>query len=331
MAVNDAIETLARDRSLHGVTDPKMNSNGLDAPAPAVTNEDSTSNSEKENTNILLDKLSMVDNLTAILTEHADTNKTDILNKRNQAVSLSEDYNTHATDNVETDIIVSNKQTMDMTTDNVEVSDDVSSHKDTLEISDTLIGVTVPNNGIKCMEVQNQETSTNMFEEPVDVDTINDSAEMNMPLHGVTETGNGVKIPLHGVTELNSLDHCYSRQNNDSIIINPDYYATTEDEDDAVEGFLQLSAIDDPTVEFPGDNGQLLPIGTCIPDAALTNISIDTAAVTAAIENIALEETVSKTTSTVSTQTTFTRPRQRLTDLSSDSDLDNAHTKKPIT
>ena len=53
--------------------------------------------------------------------------------------------------------------------------------------------------------------------------------------------------------------------------------------------------------------------------------------VTAAIENIALEETVSKTTNTVSTQTTFTRQRHRqpseLIDLDTDGDLP----KKPIT
>ena len=122
---------------------------------------------------------------------------------------------------------------------------------------------------------------------------------------------------------INILDHSYSRQNNYSVATNLDYYATTEDEDDAINSLLWLSATDNSLVEIPGDNSQLLPIGANVPDAAPTDINIETAAVTAAIENIALEETVTKTTSTVSTQTTFTRPKQRLPNVISDSDSDN--------
>ena len=124
-------------------------------------------------------------------------------------------------------------------------------------------------------------------------------------------TGNGITVLLHGVTNLNSLDHSYSRQTNDSVIVNDNYYATTEDEEDVIEGLLQLSAADNPGVEFPGDNSQLLLIGAHIPDVAPTDINIETAVVTLAIENIALEETVSKTINTVSTQTMFTRQRHR--------------------
>ena len=131
--------------------------------------------------------------------------------------------------------------------------------------------------------------------------------------------------------DLNVLDHSYSRQNNDCSAINPDYYATTEDEDDTIEDLLQLSAADNPLVEFPGDNSQLLPIGVYTPDAAPTDINIETAAVTAAIENIALEETVTKTTSTVSTQTMFTRPKHRPPIEISDLDSDNNLPKKPTT
>ena len=116
---------------------------------------------------------------------------------------------------------------------------------------------------------------------------------------------------LHGVTDLNSLDHSYSRQTNDSMNGNDNYYTTTEDEEDAIKGLLQLSAADIPGAKFPGDNSQLLLIGAHIPDIAPTDINIETAVVTAAIENIALEETVSKTTNTVSTQTMFTRQRHR--------------------
>ena len=137
--------------------------------------------------------------------------------------------------------------------------------------------------------------------------------------------------PLHGVTDLNSLDHSYSRQTNDSLTVNYDYYATMEDEDDAIEGLLQLSTADNLRVDFPGDNIQLLPIGARIPDAAPTDITLETAAVTAAIENIALEEMVSKTTNTVSTQTTFTRQRHNRPVELSELDTEDDASKKPIT
>ena len=45
-------------------------------------------------------------------------------------------------------------------------------------------------------------------------------------------------ILLHGVTDLNVLDHSYFRQSNDCSVNNPDYYVSTEDEDDAIEGLL---------------------------------------------------------------------------------------------
>ena len=51
-------------------------------------------------------------------------------------------------------------------------------------------------------------------EEPMDVDINNNP---NETLFGVTDTGNGITVPLHGVTDLNSLDHSYSRQTNDSL------------------------------------------------------------------------------------------------------------------
>ena len=46
-----------------------------------------------------------------------------------------------------------------------------------------------------------------------------------------------------------------------------------------------------------------MPIGVNTPNTAPMDIKLETAVVTAAIENIALEETVAKTTSTASTQT----------------------------
>ena len=170
------------------------------------------------------------------------------------------------------------------------VTDDVITLEDSLEQNAALLGVTVSGNGVPPGPGSYLGISDNAAKEPMDVDINN---KPNETLHGVTVTGNVVTAPLHGVTDLNSLDHSYSRQTNDSSIVNHDYYTTTEDEDDAVEGLLQLSAADNPGVDFPGDNSQLLPIGARIPDGAPTDINIETAAVTAAIENITLEETVS--------------------------------------
>ena len=73
----------------------------------------------------------------------------------------------------------------------------------------------------------------------------------------------------------------------------------------------------------------MLPIGAHISDAVPTDITLKTAAVTAAIENIALEETVSKTTNTLSTQTTFTRQRHNRPVELSDSDTEDEALKKP--
>ena len=82
-----------------------------------------------------------------------------------------------------------------------------------------------------------------------------------------------------------------------------DYYATTEDEDEAIDGLLRLSATDTSLIEFPGDNGQLMPIAPKVHETG--DMLLDTAEVMTTIENIALEETIDKTTSTVSMQTTF--------------------------
>ena len=208
------------------------------------------------------------------------------------------------------------------------VTDDVTTPDESLEHNAALLGVTVSGNGVTPGSSSHLGISDNATKEPMDVDINNNP---NETLHGVMATGNVITAPLHGVTDLNLLDHSYSRQTNNSLIVNHDFYATTEDEDDAVEGLLQLSAADNPGVDFPGDNSQLLPIGACIPDAVYTDINLETAAVTAAIENITLEETVSKTTNTVSTQTTFTRQRHNRPIELSESDTDDEVLKKPTT
>ena len=208
------------------------------------------------------------------------------------------------------------------------ITDDVTTPDESLEQNAALLGVTVSGNGVPPGSSSHLGISDNAAKEPMDVDINN---EPNETLHGITVTGNVITAPLHGVTDLNSLDHSYSRQTNDSSIVNHDYYATTEDEDYAVEGLLQLSATDNPRVDFPGDNSQLLPIGARIPNAAPMDINLETAAVTAAIENITLEETVSKTTNTVSTQTTFTRQRHNRPIELSEWDTDDEALKKPIT
>ena len=166
-----------------------------------------------------------------------------------------------------------------------QVTDNVTTLGESLAQNDALLGVTVPSNSVSSGPGLNLDISDNVTNEPMDVDINN---EPNETLHGITLAGNVIMKPLHGVTDLNSLDHSYSRQTNDTLIVDPDYYGTTEDEDDTIEGLLQLSATDNHGDDFPGDNSQLLPIGVRIPDAAPTDITLETAAVTATIENIAL-------------------------------------------
>ena len=209
---------------------------------------------------------------------------------------------------------------LDQTTENITISGG------NLEQNNGLLGVTVSSNVVPTGPNLCSNIGDTMSVEPMDVDINN---EQNETLHGIMATGNVITKPLHGVTDLNSLDHSYSRQTNDSLAVNYDYYATTEDEDNAIECLLQLSATDNPKADFPGDNSQLLPIGTRIPDAAPTDITLETAAVTATIENIALEETVSKTTNTVSTQTTYTRQRHNRPTELSDSDTEDEVSKRP--
>ena len=188
-----------------------------------------------------------------------------------------------------------------------------------------LLGVTAPSE-VPPTGFNLSSGTGNANEKPMDVDTHN---EPNESLHGVTMTRNFVTAPLHGKTDLNLFDHNYSRQTNDSLITNPDYYTTIEDEDGAIEGLLQLIAAENTRPEFPGDNSQLLPIGAHLPDATPVDINLETVAVMAVIENIALEETVTKTTSTVSTQTTFTRQRPNRPIELSDSDSDDDSSRKP--
>ena len=209
---------------------------------------------------------------------------------------------------------------LDQITENAEVSGG------SLEQNGGLLGVTVPSNFIPPGPNLSLDIGDTMTDEPMDVDINN---EQNETLHGIMAIGNVVMKLLHGITDLNSLDHSYSRQTNNSLPVNYDYYATTEDKDNAIEGLLQLSATDNLRADFPGDNSQLLPIGALIPDAVPMDITLETAAVTAAIENIALEETVSKTTNTVSTQMTFTRQRHNRPAELSDSDTEDEVLKRP--
>ena len=197
-----------------------------------------------------------------------------------------------------------------------------------LEQNGGLLGVTVPRNVVPPGHNLSSNIGDTMTDEPMDVDINNKQNEI---LHGIMVTGKVVMKPLHGITDLNSLDHSYSRQTNDSLAVNYDYYATTEDKDNAIEGLLQLSATDNLGADFPGDNSQLLPIGACIPDVVPTDITLETAAVMAAIENITLEETVSKTTNTVSTQTMFTRQRHNRPAELSVSDTEDEVSKRPHT
>ena len=180
------------------------------------------------------------------------------------------------------------------------------------EQNNRLLGITETRNGVT--DVHGKfilDTTVNNTVEPMEIETNSELSEPKNKLFGRIETGNVITESLHGITDLNVLDHSYSRQSVDCSTTNPDYYATTEDEDDAIDALLRLSAADTSLVEFPGDNSQLLTIGASVPDVAPTDINIETAAVTTTIENIALQETVTKTTITVSTQTMFARPKNR--------------------
>ena len=209
-----------------------------------------------------------------------------------------------------------------------QITENAATSGGSLEQNSGLLGVTVPSNVIPPGPSLSLNIGDTITDEPMDVDINN---KQNETLHGITVTGNVITKPLHGVTDLNSLDHSYSRQTNDSLTANYDYYATMEDEDNAIKGLLQLSATDNLGADFPGYNSQLLPIGAHIPDAVPTDITLETAAVTATIENIALEETVSKTTNTVSTQTTFTRQRHNRPVELSDLDTEDETSKRSHT
>ena len=293
-AVTAATENIMSDNSTYERSSPDMNT----AIAP---NETDDTNKELSVTVVnqdaitLLGESSGTDLSTKITTDMIKENTTD--SEKVSSLTLLEDEEQC---NNENSAMKENSPTC--------IENDTTTSNVTLEQNDTLSGVTKTCDGIPPDINPNVSVGTYTSEEPMDVDNNND---LNETLFGVTATGNGVTAPLHGVTDLNSLDHSYSRQTNDSMNGNDNYYATTEYEEDAIKGLLQLSAADIPSAEFPGDNSQLLPIGAHIPDVASTDINIETAAVTAAIENIALEETVSKTTNTVSTQTMFTRQRHR--------------------
>ena len=79
----------------------------------------------------------------------------------------------------------------------------------TLGENDTLSGGTEVCNGVPPGINPNVSIGTYTSEEPMEVDINNDP---NETLFGVTDTGIGVTVLLHGVTNLNSLDHSYSRQ-----------------------------------------------------------------------------------------------------------------------
>ena len=169
-----------------------------------------------------------------------------------------------------------------------------------------------------------------MTEEVMDTDNQQPETDANNKLLGVTNTENVITVALHGVTNLNAMEHSYSHHLEEPMPTQPDYYATTEHKDDAIDSLLRLSATDTSVIEFPGDNGQLMPIAPEVCESG--DMLLDTAEVTAAIETIALEETIEKTTSTVSTQTTFTRQRhQKHVVDTSDTDSDDNESRKPLT
>ena len=329
-AVTAAIKNIKDYRLFCGVTDNTVNDSltNLSVPGkqvPDVTENDNTDTVPSELTGNVF-KVPETERLSTNATDTHITGMPPSLSPGEPAQDVNETI--EGDTNSQNDTILDT--TLNTTTETVD-TDKTSKTDESSELNDKLLGVTKSGNGVMPIVNPVPDTTVNATEEPMDVDMNNELIETNEALHGVTETGISVMIPLHGVTDLNVLDHSYSRQNNDCSVNNPDYFATTEYEDDAIEGLLQLSAADSPLVEFPGDDSQLMPIGVHTPDAAPTDINLAMAVVTAAIENIALEETVTKTTSTVSTQTTFTRHKHRQPVEISDLDSDNNSPKKPTT
>ena len=291
-AVTAAIENIADYRLLYGVTDNNVNNNPMNSSVsgeqiPEATENDSTDTSLNELTGNVLKASEM---------ETLPTSTTDNHITESPPSPLSGEQEHYENKNTAVEMDIQNKLTPDTTLNSTAEMVDNSKTDELFEPNEKLLGVTKPGNGVTPTVNPIPDTTVNATEEPMDVDNNNELTEANEALHGITETGNGIMIPLHGITDLNVLDRSYSRQSTDCSVINPDYYATTKDEDNAIEGLLQLSAADNPLVEFLGDNSQLLPIGVYTPDATPTDINIETAAVTAAIENIVLEETVTKTT-----------------------------------
>ena len=165
--------------------------------------------------------------------------------------------------------------------------------------------------------------------------------KVTLPVHGVTEKNMSslgsdsehgyldtnemlpvITETLPGITNKDNIDHAYHRQPSHTEAPPFQDYATTEDEDNAIDALLQLSESQVATDIILGDNSTLLPIGANLPDTAPMNISLDTEAVTAAIENIALEETVAQTSLTTRTQKTFTHTKRKFEHTEGDSDMD---------
>ena len=80
---------------------------------------------------------------------------------------------------------------------------------ESLEQAGGLLGVTSARNIVTPVYNLNSTIGDTMSEEPMDVDL---TSEQNARLDGITVTRNGVTNSLHGVSNLNSLDHSYSRQ-----------------------------------------------------------------------------------------------------------------------
>ena len=232
-AVTAAIENIADYRLLCGVTDNTINNN------LSVTSEHIPEVTEYNNADTSLNELTG-SILKVSETETLPTSAMDNHIPESPPSPLSGEQEHYENNNSEVESDLQNKLTPDTSLDSTVETEDAGKTDESSEPNDKLLGVTKPGNGITSTVNPIPDTTVNATDEPMDVDINNELTETNEPLHGVTETGNGITIPLHGITDLNVLDHSYSRQNNDCSVTNPDYYAyaTTEDEDDAIEGLL---------------------------------------------------------------------------------------------
>ena len=197
-AVTATTENIMSDKSMHETTSPNTNTS-MATSETDDTNKESFVAAVNQDANTLLDKSSGTDLGSKTITSMNEENTND--SEKLPSLPLPEDQEQCNNENSVT------KQKASTC-----IVDDTATSSVTLRQNDTLSGVTEACNGIPLGINPNASIGTYTSEEPMEVDINN---EQNETIFGVTVTGNGVTVPLHDITNLNSLDHSYSRQTNE--------------------------------------------------------------------------------------------------------------------